>query len=171
MSNLNNEEPRAIIIQWHGRAFGLNNQKNLIAAMAEAGVITVDHPTVIELNSEDLAKAAYLRAVIGYDSEVKLPEEIDPIIHSIEIIGTRYNGISGSQFTAKIFGDIIAEIHKKSIGMPIDLEFITAMDVLSNRTITAKYASTLKKYGVTKVMLETIHNAYNAYHVNQNEFI
>lgn len=171
MSNPSTTESRALIIQWQGKAFGLENQKQLIAAMADAGVITINNPTIVELNGEDLAKAAYLRAIICNDGEVNLPEDIDPVLHSIEIVGTRYSGLNSNQFTVKIFGDIIAEVHKRSIGISHDLELITAMDILANHTITQKYANALKKYGVTKTMLETIRNAYNAYHVNQAEFL
>jgi hypothetical protein len=171
MSNPNAIESRALIIQWQGKAFGLENQKRLIAAMVDANVISVNNPTIVELSGEDLAKAAYLKAVMGNDVEVKLPEDIDPILHSIEIVGTRYNGLNSNQFTVKIFGDIIAEVHKRSVGLSHDLELITAMDILANHTITQKYSNVLKKYGVTKTMLETIRNAYNAYHVNQAEFI
>lgn len=171
MSNPSTTESRALIIQWQGKAFGLENQKQLIAAMADAGVITINNPTIVELNGEDLAKAAYLRAIICNDTEVKLPNDVDPILHSIEIVGTRYKGLNSNQFTVKIFGDIIAEVHKRSVGLSHDLELITAMDILASHTITQKYANALKQYGVTKTMLETIRNAYNAYHVNQEEFL
>ena len=171
MSDRNNIEHRAIIILWEGKALCLNGQKDLIATMANAGVITADHPTVVELNSVDLAKAAYLKATVESSEEAKLPDEVDPVLHSIEVIGTKYNGLTSNQFTVKIFGDVIAQVHKRSCGLPRDLEFISAIDVLSNHTITAKYASALKKYGVNKTMLEIIRNAYNAYNVNQDEFI
>lgn len=171
MSNPSATESRALIIQWQGKALGFDNQERIVNAMAEVGVILVNKPTVIEFNSEDLAKAAYLRAIINNDSEVNLPEDIDPVLHSIEIVGTRYSGLNSNQFTVKIFGDIIAEVHKRSVGISHDLELITAMDILASHTITQKYANALKKYGVTKTMLETIRNAYNAYHVNQAEFL
>ena len=171
MSNPSKTESRALIIQWQGKAFGLENQKQLIVAMADAGVITINNPTIVELNGEDLAKAAYLRAIMCNDTEVKLPNDVDPILHSIEIVGARYSGLNSNQFTVKIFGDIIAEVHKRSVGLSHDLELITAMDILASHTITQKYANALKQYGVTKTMLETIRNAYNAYHVNQEEFL
>lgn len=171
MSNPSKTESRALIIQWQGKEFGLENQERFVCAMAEAGVILQNHPTIIELNSEDLAKAAYLKAIMCNDTEVKLPNDVDPILHSIEIVGARYGGLNSNQFTVKIFGDIIAEVHKRSVGLPHDLELITAMDILASHTITQKYANALKQHGVTKTMLETIRNAYNAYHVNQEEFL
>lgn len=167
---LRSSEPRAIIIQWHGKELGLENQKALIEAMVNAGIITANNPTIVELNSEDLAKAAYLKAITEGDV-VKLPEDIDPITHSIEVIGTRYKDLDANTISIKIVGDIIAELHKQSMGIPQDIEFVSAIDILANKTITAKYASVLRKYGVTRAILQVIHNAYSIYNVNQKEFI
>lgn len=139
--------------------------------MVEAGVIAVNKPTIVELDGDDLAKAAYLKAVIGLNGEVKLPDDIDPIIHSIEVVGARYGNLEFSMASARIVGDIISELHKQSTGIAQDPEFISAIDILANNTITAKYASTLKKYRVSKQMLEVIRNAYNIYHVNQASFL
>lgn len=170
MYNGLNEEPRAIIIQWHGKQLGLENQKRLIEAMVDAGIITENKPTAIELTSEDLAKAAYFRAINDSDC-VHLPDDIDPIIHSIEVIGTKYKDLNSNMFTIKVVGDIIAELHKQSMGIPQDIEFISAVEVLANKTITTKYSNALRKFGVTKTMLETIRSSYNIYHANKKDFI
>lgn len=170
MSNPSKEESRAIIIQWHGKALGLDNQKNLIEAMVEAGIITVDRPVIIEFNSDDLAKAAYLKAVLGANEDVVLPRDIDPILTSIVVIGKRYGKMDSNSFTIHIMRDVMSEVHKKSIGLLPDTELISALEILATKTITAKYAPELKKLGISKAMLEVIRNVYNSYYVTEQNF-
>lgn len=165
-------EPRCIVILWNGKEMGPDFANQVKHAMHEKGVV-VELVDYYEMDGEALAKAAYLRALVAENS-VKLPEDIDPIFASIGVIGSRYSGVlaSGvSGFAIKLTGDIIAELHKQSTGIPRDVTLISAIEILATKTITAKYASALKQNHISRPALEAIKNIYDLYYGNQAEFL
>lgn len=165
MSNPNNHEPRCIVIMWQGKELGEPFATSVKNIMAQMGII-VELVDYYEMDGESLAKSAYLRALATKETVV-LPEDIDPIATSIEVIGKRYDKFleSGpSAFAVKLTGDVIAEIHKASNGIPKDLALITAIEILATKTITAKYNKQLRDYHLSRITLETIRNIYATYH-------
>lgn len=165
-------EPRCIVILWNGKEMGPGFASTVKQAMQEKGTV-VELVDYYEMDGEALAKAAYLRALIAENS-VKLPDDIDPILTSIGVIGARYAGVLASgtnAFAIKLTGDIIAELHKQSTGIARDITLISAIEILATKTITAKYATALKQHNMNRTCLEAIKNIYSLYYGNQADFL
>ena len=168
MSNPNNHEPRCIVIMWQGKELGEPFAASVKNIMAQMGII-VELVDYYEMDGESLAKSAYLRALATKETVI-LPEDIDPIATSIEVVGKRYSKFLESgptAFAVQLTGDVIAEIHKASNGIPKDLALISAIEILATKTITSKYSKQLRENKLSHTTLETIRNVYSVYHGTQ----
>lgn len=160
-----NMEPRAIVIVWQGKEVPEDIIARAIAIMADCGAVIPEMVTVKQFDADGLAKC--IGGHISIDtSDILNKKDLDPIYNSIVYIGTEYKECiaNNSEFALKLSADISTERYKRATGKPVNEVLLTAVEILSTKTINAnKYNAVLSEYGIKKSTLEVIHTAYHYY--------
>lgn len=160
----NSMEPRAIIIVWQGKEVPEDIIARMISFMADSGAAIPEMVTVKQFDEEGLAKC--LGSCINVNSpSIFDNKDLDPIYNAIVYIGTKYKECitNNSAFALRLSSDLSDEKYKRATGKPVDEGLLTAVEILSTKTVTSRYAPLLNEYGMKKSTLEVIHTAYH-YH-------
>lgn len=160
----NSMEPRAIVIVWQGKEVPEDIIARMIAIMADCGAAIPEMVTAKQFDADGLAKC--IGGSISIDtSGILNKEDLDPIYNAIVYIGTEYKECitNNSAFALRLSADISDERYKRATGKPGNESLLTAVEILSKKTISAKYAPFLNEYGIKKSTLEVIHTAYHYY--------
>jgi len=164
-----NMEPRAIVIVWQGKEVPEDIMARMIAAMADCGAAIPEMVTAKQFDADGLAKC--IGGCISIDTTGILnKEDLDPIYNAIVYIGTKYKEYisNNSAFALRLSSDLADEKYKRATGKPVDEVLLTAVEILSTKTVTSRYAPFLNEYGMKKSTLEIIHTAY---HYHNNVFV
>ena len=162
-------EPRAIVIVWQGKEAHKDIIARMIASMADSGAAIPEMVTAKQFDADGLAKC--IGGCISIDTTGILnKEDLDPIINAIIFIGTKYKEYisNNSAFALRLSSDLADEKYKRATGKPVDEILLTAVEILSTKTVSSKYAPFLNEYGMKKSTLEVIHTAY---HYHNNVFV
>ena len=158
-------EPRAIVIVWQGKEVPDDVIGKMIIAMADCKAAIPEMVTAKQFDSNGLARC--IGGCVSVDTTGILDKkDLDPIYNSIVYIGTEYKECiaNNSEFALKLSADISTERYKRATGKPVNEVLLTAVEILSTKTISAnKYNAVLSEYGIKKSTLEVIHTAYNYY--------
>ena len=162
-------EPRAIVIVWQGKEVPEDIMAKIIAVMADCGAAIPEMVTVKQFDADGLAKC--IGGHINIDTTGILnKEDLDPIYNAIVYIGTKYKEYitNNNAFALRLSSDLADEKYKRATGKPVDEVLLTAVEILSTKTVTSRYAPFLNEYGIKKSPLEIIHTAY---HYHNNVFV
>ena len=156
-------EPRLFVIVYQGQEIPEEMAENFVDAMVTANIAPVRELVQVKwFDANDLSKLVGVKSVNTSEVIEHTDEDVDPIIQSLIYIGGTYNECKKDigLFALRLSADLRDAEYQYATGKPHNESLLTAVEILSTKTINRKYIKYMNDNGVTKEMLNVISSAY-----------